>query len=117
MFYPYIILSNQYDSIDWAKFELSLNKVEAKREEIEAESISRILKYAKELNFFTKEEYEDLEFGIFDIELNIVQSEITKFVTSYGIDENENSKVHWKDIYGVWKVFFENNKVIDVVRE
>lgn len=99
------------------KFNNEFNSILNRRNDIQNISVKSIKEYAKAIKFFTDEEFEDLEFGIFDITLNILDSKIVDFIVNYGVDENENSKIYWKDIYGVWSVYFKDDKILKTTRK
>ncbi len=115
--FPYVISKEEFVQIDWMQFEPNYDKLCKRKREIEKKSINAILNYARTINFFTDEEFEDLKFGIFDIQLNLNDSQISGYIVSYGVDEDGSSKIPWKDVYGVWKVFFEGNTIVQVQRE
>ena len=117
IYFPFVISKDQFEKINWMKFNNEFNSILNRRNDIQNISVKSIKEYAKAIKFFTDEEFEDLEFGIFDITLNILDSKIVDFIVNYGVDENENSKIYWKDIYGVWSVYFKDDKILKTTRK
>ncbi|MCT4639681.1 MAG: hypothetical protein N4A72_18425 [Bacteroidales bacterium] len=114
--FPFIISASDFKTIDWDIFEKPYNDTVNSRHVIEEESVKAILNYVKEIGFFNKEEFDDLEFGIFDIQLILKDYQVVECVTSYFVDEDENSKIYWKDIYGVWKAYYKSGVIYKVER-
>ena len=114
---PFVISTNQYETMDWIEFKAFSRHFFNFRIDNERKSIKALFDYAKEIDFFTKEEFDDLGFVLFDVTLLMDGAKIKGFVMNYGVDENENSKIPWKDLYGIWKVFLEENEVKRVTRE
>lgn len=118
MYLSYSISQEQYDIIDYKELSDLINFSEKNFEILESLSQESILKYAKEIEFFSDEEFEDLEFEYIDTVFNVKNGKLVSFTRTYSVSENEETtKIFWKDVYGVWKVTFKGCDIIKVVRE
>ncbi len=115
--FPFVISNRDFHKIDWLIFNDYFEKVLRRQDKIQNESIDAIIEYAKDIKFFTKDELNDLKLGIFDIEIQISKSRIVGLIVSYGVEEDENSKIPWKDVYGIWKVYYEGERIVNTLRE
>lgn len=114
----YSITDNQYNNIDFKTLSDMILFSENKSSLLENISQKAIMNYAKEINFFTKEEYEDLVFEYLDTVFEDRNGILESFTRTYSVNEDEETtKIFWKDVYGVWKVTFNWGDVIKVVRE
>ncbi len=115
-FNPYVISNKIFNSIDWFFFEKNFEEFLKKQPEINEKSVEALLKYAKSINFFTEEEFDDLEFLQLEIDLLITKSFISDFIVYYCVTENEKSRIPWKDVYGVWEVHYQDFEIIKTIR-
>lgn len=115
--FPFLITDIQYEVMDWAEFDAFIKYFKVNQIELIRRSTDALMRYAKDIGFFSNEEFDDLKFTLFDVSPKIDNGLFKGFIISYGVDEDENSKIPWKDVYGIWKVEFSNNEIINVVRE
>ena len=113
---PFVISSQSFNYIDWGIFTKIFNDLAAMQSEINEKSVKALISYAHSIDFFTNDEFDDLEFLLLSIELEIKKSVISSFVVNYRVTEDENTKIPWKDVYGIWEVHFRDFEIVETKR-
>jgi len=118
MYLSYSLTDEQYNKANYQSLSRLINSLENDTKYFETLSQKAILNHAKEINFFTDEEYNDLVFEYIDTVFEFNNEEIESFTRCYSVSEDEETtKIFWKDVYGVWKVTFKDREIINTIRD
>ena len=115
--YASFLLSNsQYENCEWETINTIINDFFENREYYVDEGKKALLGYASEIDFFSKEEFDDLVFDFGQARLLIKHQKPEGFRLAYSVKDDGTQKIHWKDLYGIWTVDFAGRTIRQVNR-
>jgi hypothetical protein len=113
---PFLISNTQYEKSDWDAVDTIINDFIENQEYYKYEGNSALINYAREIDFFSKEEFDDLDLDFGQVRLLFRHQKLEGLKLTYSVKEDGTQKIHWKDLYGIWVVEFMGRTVSKVDR-
>jgi hypothetical protein len=116
IYFPFFVSKTQYENCDWTTIETIFCGFLENQEFFIEEGKRALFNYAKEINFFSPEELDDLSFDNPECRLLFRDQTLSGFKLIYSVQEDGTQKIPWKDLYGIWTVDFIDRTITHVDR-
>lgn len=113
---PFLISNSQYENTDSESVDDSVNDFIKNQKYYKDEGRKAIFNYAEKINFFSIEEFDDLDFYFGQVILLFKHRKPYGFRLIYSVKDDGTQKIHWKDVYGIWVVDFVDQSITKVNR-
>jgi hypothetical protein len=113
---PFLISNSEYENTDWEGVDDIIKDVIKNQDYYTDEGRKALFNHAEKINFFSKEEFDDLDFSFGQVILLFKHRKPHGFRLTYSVKDDGTQKIHWKDVYGIWVVDFIDQSITNVNR-
>lgn len=113
---PFLISNKHFETADSESLNDCITTFTRNQNYYKDEAKKVLLHYARNIDFFSKEEFEDLEFDFGQAILLFQNRKFYGFRLTYSVKDDGTQKISWKDVYGIWTVDIIDNVICNACR-